>query len=91
MRAWASRLVYGLLLLVAVVTLATTGYALAGLSADDPLSKGSHVHPSTIQWKGHDKRRNLEVVCDVNPQAREYFDVMDHGGTGSSECSNSGP
>ena len=90
MRAWASRLVHGLLRLVAVVALAITGYALAG-AFGRPISKGSHVHPSTIQWKGHDKRRNLEVVCDVNPQAREYFDVMDHGGTGSSECSNSGP
>ena len=41
------------------------------------LRNGTHVLPSTLQWKGHDKRRNLEVVCDLNPQAREYFDVFD--------------
>ena len=38
---------------------------------------GTNVLPSSLQWKGHDKKRNLEVVCDVNPQAREYFDVLD--------------
>jgi len=42
-----------------------------------PVRSGTHVLPSTLQWKGHDKRRNLEVVCDVNPRAREYFDVLD--------------
>jgi hypothetical protein len=42
-----------------------------------PLINGTQVFPSTLQWKGHDKRRNLEVVCDVNPQSREYFDVLD--------------
>ena len=49
MRAWASRLVYGLLLLVAVVTLATTGYALAGAfgrrSAQQWESRPSLDHP----------------------------------------------
>lgn len=45
--------------------------------SNGPLRKGTHVFPSTLQWKGHDKRRNLEVICDINPQAREYFDVVD--------------
>jgi len=42
-----------------------------------PFRSGTQVLPSSLQWKGHDKKRNLEIVCDVNPQAREYFDVLD--------------
>ncbi len=45
--------------------------------SDGSLRSGAHVLPSSLQWKGHDKKRNLEIVCDVNPQAREYFDVLD--------------
>lgn len=42
-----------------------------------PLRNGTYVLPSRLQWKGFDNRRFLEVVCDLNPQCREYFDVLD--------------
>lgn len=42
-----------------------------------PLRSGIYVLPSRLEWKGHDYRQFLEGVCDVNPQAHEYFDVLD--------------
>ncbi len=41
-----------------------------------PLRNGINVLPSRLIWKGHDHKRHLEVVCDINPQSRDYFDVL---------------
>jgi hypothetical protein len=42
-----------------------------------PVRHGDYVLPSRLQWKGHDYRRLYDLVCDINPQAHEYFDVLD--------------
>jgi hypothetical protein len=58
---------------------------------DGPLSKGSHVLPSTLQWKGHDKRRNLEVAACPEHRVFAGNQRQRPTPTGSSVCSNSGP
>lgn len=43
-----------------------------------PLEPGRNVLPSGLYWKGHDYSREQELVCNINPRAREYFDVLAH-------------
>jgi hypothetical protein len=43
-----------------------------------PLENGRNVLPSGLYWKGHDYSREHELVCNINPQTREYFDVLAH-------------
>lgn len=43
-----------------------------------PLQNGRNVLPSGLYWKGHDYSRGHELVCNINSQAREYFDVLAH-------------
>lgn len=43
---------------------------------------GVNVLPSQLEWKGHDIRRDVE--CDVNPESREYFDLLRYDWEGNS-------
>ena len=49
-----------------------------------PLRNGINVLPSKLVWKGHDHRRDFEDVCDLNPQSRDYFDVLRYSWQGNS-------
>jgi hypothetical protein len=44
-----------------------------------PLRNGVNVLPSGLYWKGRDYSRTTELICNINPGAREYFDVLAHG------------